>query len=189
MTTRAKAQTTAAEVLTFWFEELEPKQHFIKDPDLDREIIDRFGAIHAVLAADQLPQQSDWNATTNGKVATIIVLDQFSRQIYRDNERAWACDPLALKRCKAMIDEGTDKSLPPEQRQFVYMPLMHAESLVEQERSVELFTALGNASNIRFAIAHRDVIARFGRFPYRNELLGRTSTMQEKQYVEKHGSF
>lgn len=178
-----------ANVLHFWFDELDPKQHFSKNADLDRQIVERFGALHAMLAADEAAADSQWRTSTDGRVANVIVLDQFSRQIYRDDARAWAYDAGALHLAKELIADGTNTTLSVAQRRFVYMPFMHSENLSDQERSVELFTALGDKSNLRFAIAHRDVIARFGRFPYRNELLGRISTPEEIYYVEQHGSF
>lgn len=185
----SSATPTPTDVLHFWFNELDRKQHFVKDPELDQQISQRFGGIHAVASTDKLPADSDWRTTATGKIAEIIVLDQFSRQIYRDDARAWESDALALSRAKSLVADGTDRTLTSHQRQFVYMPFMHAESIDEQEHSVALFTELGDESSLRFAILHRDVIARFGRFPYRNKLLGRASTTDELAYVAKHGSF
>jgi len=173
-------------VLDFWFDELEPRQHFVKDATLDGEIRKRFEHVHHQACNEQL---QEWRVTPTGQLAEIIVLDQFSRNLYRDDPRAWSQDNQALRLAKAMVEDNSDQEIPALQRPFVYMPYMHAESLDVQMESVALFTALGNESNLKFALLHRDVIEKFGRFPYRNELLGRESTSEELAYAEKHGSF
>jgi len=173
-------------VLTFWFEELEPRQHFVKDETLDGLIRQRFALTHQKACDEKL---QDWRQHADGQLAEIIVLDQFTRNLYRDDPRAWAQDKLALQLARAMVKTGSDQKLSAKQRPFVYMPYMHDESLDAQNESVELFTALDSESHLKFARLHRDVIESFGRFPYRNELLGRVSTAEEIAYVEKHGSF
>ena len=130
-----------------------------------------------------------WRGSADGRLAEIIVLDQFSRNIYRDDPRAWAQDDLALSLAKEMVVQQLDGEIAIERRAYVYMPYMHSEDIEMQHESVRLFGASGLESNLKFAILHRDVIAQFGRFPYRNELLGRVSTEAELAYVEKHGSF
>ena len=175
-----------AEVLSFWFDELEPKQHFKKDPNLDAEISRRFLNLHQRAAAGEL---QTWRGTACGRLAEIIVLDQFSRNIFRNDARAWAQDEQALVLATEMVELELDQALETPRRVFAYLPYMHSEDLAAQVESVRLFTDLGLESNLKFARLHHDVIARFGRFPYRNDLLGRRSSPDEIDYVEKHGSF
>ena len=173
-------------VLKFWFEELEPRQHFVKDVELDDLIRQRFGRTHHQACDENL---QDWRQNADGQLAEIIVLDQFTRNLYRNDPHAWSQDKLALQLARAMVQTGSDQKISAKRRPFVYMPYMHAESLDAQNESVALFTALDSESHLKFAHLHRDVIEKFGRFPYRNELLGRISTTEEIAYVEKHGSF
>lgn len=175
-----------AEVLSFWFEELEPEQHFKKDKQLDAEISRRFLPLHQRACADQL---KPWRSSAGGRLAEIIILDQFSRNLYRDDPRAWAQDGQALALAMEMVASKQDLALVVSRRVFAYMPYMHSEDLKVQQESVQLFTGLGLDSNLKFARAHRDVIQQFGRFPYRNDLLGRDSSAAEIDYIEKHGSF
>jgi uncharacterized protein (DUF924 family) len=163
------------EVLSFWFLELGPKQWFGKDADVDARIRTRFGALHAQLLATQAAGAQSLAA----KQAAIIVLDQFSRNLYRDDARAFASDAIARRMAREVVDAGGDAALPPEQRMFVYLPFEHSEVLADQELSLRLHQRLGNAEWTRYAQAHHDLIARFGRFPHRNAVLGRASTPEE----------
>lgn len=174
------------EVINFWFEELKREQHFKKDVELDREIARRFSGLHELACAGEL---AGWRDSPPGRLAEIIVLDQFSRNLFRDDRRAWAQDSSALSLAKEMVAQTLDESIDKGRRSFVYMPYMHSEDISAQDESVRLFQKLGDESSLKFAILHRDVIAQFGRFPYRNEVLGRISTTAELDYVEKHGSF
>jgi len=163
------------EVLSFWFLEVGPKQWFGKHADVDARIRTRFGALHEQLLATQAAGLEELHA----KQAAIIVLDQFSRNIYRDNARAFAGDAIARRLARELVDAGADAALPPEQRLFVYLPFEHSELLADQDLSLRLHERLGNAEWTRYAKAHRELIARFGRFPHRNAALGRQSTPEE----------
>ncbi len=137
-----------------------------------------------------------WADNDEGLVALVVLLDQMSRNIHRGTPDAFAADGAALALAQAAIDGGRDRQLPPIHRVFLYLPLEHCENLQVQERCVALFQALSSETGdeqikdfCRYALAHRDVIARFGRFPHRNRILGRDTTMEEHQYLEKHGGF
>jgi uncharacterized protein (DUF924 family) len=163
------------EVLSFWFLELGPRQWFGKDADVDARIRMRFGALHAQLLATQAAGAE----SLASKQAAIIVLDQFSRNLYRDDARAFAGDALARRLAREVVDAGGDAGLAAEQRMFLYLPFEHSESLADQELSLRLYARLGHAEWTKYAQAHHDLIARFGRFPHRNAVLGRASTPEE----------
>ncbi|MEJ2518190.1 MAG: DUF924 domain-containing protein, partial [Methyloceanibacter sp.] len=129
-----------------------------------------------------------WLRNPQGRLAAILVLDQFPRNIYRGSPRAFATDEEALALSRDAIAAGADKELPPEQRAFLYMPFQHTETLADQRRSLELFEALGNPENLDFAARHYEIIERFGRFPHRNAVLGRVSTPEELAFLEQPGS-
>ena len=129
-----------------------------------------------------------WRAEARGWLAAILVLDQFPRNLFRGDARAFATDEAALDLAKRAIAEGIDLKLPPEQRAFVYMPFQHSEQKADQARPIELFSALGNPLNLDFAIRHKAIIDRFGRFPHRNEIFGRTSTDEEVVFLQQPGS-
>ena len=161
----------AQSILHFWFEELTPKQHFVKDAALDEAIRARFGDTLEAAARCEL---FAWRATVEGRLAEIIVLDQFSRNIYRDTPRAFAQDTLALVLAQELVASGQDRSLPEAQRVFAYMPYMHSESALVHTQAVELFTQLGNERNLDFEMRHKAIIDRFVRYPHRNAMLGRS---------------
>ena len=171
------------DVLEFWFGQ-PPERWFRKDPVFDQEIRDRFGRVHDELA---LGEHDDWLATPRGRLAAVIVLDQFSRNMFRDTAGMFASDPRALEIALEGIARGDDRTLPEAQRSFLYMPLMHAEDREIQERSVALFGALGG-DGAKYAEMHRDIVQRFGRFPHRNAILGRTSTPEEVEFLTQPGS-
>ena len=175
---------TAEDVLSFWFEEISPKQQFVKDEKFDAEIKRRFGPLHASLKEDA----SSFTSTPQGALAAILVFDQFSRNMFRGSGEAFKMDPLALSIAKNLIATGWDKEMPDNHRIFVYMPFMHAETLEDQEQSVALFTELGIASNIDYAVKHLDVIKEYGRFPHRNKALNRTSTAEEIAFINTPGT-
>lgn len=166
-----------------------------KNPQVDEEIRQRFEGLVAKAAAGEL---SDWQMTPRGKLALILLTDQFPRNIYRDTPRAFACDPKALAECLDGVTRGLDLSLRPIERVFFYLPLEHSESLEHQEQSVkqfrELIDAVGAdlkgvfAQYLDFAVRHREIIARFGRFPHRNKILGRESTAEEAAFLAEPGS-
>jgi uncharacterized protein (DUF924 family) len=180
----------AAEVLAFWFGSGErDKRWFEKNPAFDREIGARFLALHDQAGAGLL---AHWQRTAADCLAVIVLLDQFSRNIYRGTARAFAADALALGAAQHAIGSGFDRSMQPVERMFVYLPFEHAESLEEQVKACELTKPLvefpETADAYRYAVLHRDVIARFGRFPHRNVLLGRASTPEEAEFLQRPGS-
>jgi uncharacterized protein (DUF924 family) len=186
---------TAEAVLAFWFAEENAARWFAADAAFDAQIRTRFGAVAAAAAGGQL---DGWTRTPLGWLALLILLDQFSRNLHRNDAAAWAQDQKALKLALAGIERGDDRALPPLQRVFAYLPLEHAEDLAVQQRSVALFEALCAESGaeqratfegfLDYARRHRDVIARFGRFPHRNAVLGRPSTAQEAIYLAQPGA-
>ncbi len=177
--------SVAQQVLHFWFEESTPQQRFRKDPAFDAEIARRFGALHARAAASELWA---WRASPEGRLAEIIVLDQFSRNLFRDDPRAFAQDAMALVLAQEAIRAGDDQRLSAEQRAFLYMPFMHSESRAIQAESVRLFEANGIANNLDFAIRHKEIVDRFGHYPHRNAVLGRPSTPEEIAFLQTPGS-
>jgi len=184
------------EVLEFWFgapgdaASGQPrKAWFAKDAAFDRACLDRFGATHAAARAHRLDH---WQDSPAGALALTIVLDQLSRNIFRGTPQAFAQDAQALTVAALAIARGFDAALPPLQRMFLYLPYEHSEDAAAQARSVELFETLrGHAyldEPIDYAHRHREVIERFGRFPHRNDILGRPSSAEELAYLGAPGS-
>ncbi|MBP1846724.1 uncharacterized protein (DUF924 family) [Rhizobium petrolearium] len=176
---------TPEEVFSFWFKELTRKDWFEKNEALDEAMRRHFAPTHLSLARGEF---DEWRASPQNRLAAVIALDQFSRNIYRGTPLAFATDWLALREAKLAIEIGADMAVPPEQRGFFYLPFEHAENLAEQDRSVELFTLLGDGEYLDYAERHRSVIREFGRFPHRNSLLGRESTAAELEYLSKPGA-
>ena len=173
---------TPHDVLDFWFDEVSPEQRFAKDDALDQTIATRFGpARDAVLASDA----AGWRDTPEALLAAIILLDQFSRNIHRGHAEAFAADGLARALTLTAIEQGWEDRYTPEQQQFLYMPLMHAEDAALQALSVEKFTALGDKKALAFARDHQRVQARYGRFPSRNAALGRASSPEEQAHLSQ----
>ncbi len=168
------------EVIKFWFEELSPKQWFMGGAELDALIEQRFSNLHRQASLCELV---DWRQSPQGRLAEIIVLDQFSRNLYRDSPLAFASDPLALALAQEAISQGLDKHLNQQQRTFLYMPFMHSESLLIHQRAVELFKENGIEGNLEFEYKHKVIIEQFGRYPHRNDMLGRESTLEEKAFL------
>jgi uncharacterized protein (DUF924 family) len=198
MTTRPSSIVDANEVTDFWFgtsPDYQPRDEwFRKDDAFDAQIRTRFAATLEAALAGGLRA---WDSTPQGTLARIVVLDQFTRNAFRGTARAFAGDALALAAAQGMVDTGLDQVLHPVWRCFVYMPFEHAENMAAQDRSVALFSALAQSSpqaaqqfagHLDYAHRHRDVIARFGRFPHRNAMLGRTSTEAEAEYLRQPGS-
>jgi uncharacterized protein (DUF924 family) len=172
-------------VLSFWFTELTPEQWWIKDEALDQRIRARFNETHAQAARCEL---FSWRGTAKGRLAEVIVLDQFSRNMFRDSPAAFSCDALALALAQEAVACGADKALTAVERSFLYMPYMHSESLVIHEEAVRLFTANGIQNNLDFEFQHKAIIEKFGRYPHRNEVLGRESTAEELVFLQQPGS-
>jgi uncharacterized protein (DUF924 family) len=183
---------SSSEVLAFWFGEppgaVRP-EWFRKDPAFDEEIRRRFGALHAAAVRRELEA---WRASPEPLLALVVVLDQFSRNLYRGDARAFAQDGHARECAVQALARGDDLSLLPVQRQFLYLPFEHSESPADQDRAVELLGALEQFEPTRgvaeWALKHREVIARFGRFPHRNAALGRASTPEEIEYLRQPGA-
>jgi uncharacterized protein (DUF924 family) len=175
----------AQAVLAFWFEELKPRQWWVKDPTLDEEIGHRFRHIHEQATRSEL---RPWRQDAAGRLAEIIVLDQFSRNIYRGTPGAFAADPLALTLAQEVVAHGLDSKLDAQQRAFAYMPYMHSESTAIHRQAVKLFDSLGQASSLEYELRHKAIIDRFGRYPHRNAILGRESTDAERAFLLEPGS-
>jgi uncharacterized protein (DUF924 family) len=179
------AAMQATDILDFWFEELTPQQHFGKDAALDAHMRVRFGL---VLEAATRCELFAWRTSAQGRLAEILVLDQFSRNIHRDTPRAFAQDPLALLLAQELVAGGHDQALPPTQRAFAYMPYMHSESPLIHAQAVQLFGQAGMENNLDFELRHQAIITRFGRYPHRNTTLGRSSTEAEQAFLTEPGS-
>jgi uncharacterized protein (DUF924 family) len=182
----------AAEVLDFWFagSALPRGEWFRKDAAFDALIAERFGALVDQALAGGL---AAWAKDANSALAQVIVLDQFTRNIFRDTPRAFAGDALALAAAQTMVARGDDLALPPLHRVFAYLPFEHAEDPAQQHESLRLFAALSGADASLatfedYAHRHAEVIERFGRFPHRNAVLGRESTAEELQFLQQPGS-
>lgn len=175
----------AQDILHFWFHELTDQQRFAKDEALDASMRERFGA---TLQAAVRGELFGWRATPLGRLAEIVLLDQFSRNIYRDAPAAFAQDPQALTLAQELVASGQDQTLPLAQRTFAYMPYMHSESLLIHAQAAQLFAQPGMEGTLFFENKHQAIIARFGRYPHRNTILGRVSTPEEQAFLTQPGS-
>ena len=173
---------TARDVVDFW-RNAGPDRWFAKNDAFDAEFGGRFLAAHKAAAHGDLDH---WTNEPEGALALMVLLDQFPRNTWRGNARMLATDAKALAVARKAIEAGFDLKVDEALRRFFYLPFMHSESLADQERSVELNAAL-DANTQRFAVLHRDIIARFGRFPHRNKLLGRTSSAEEQRFLDEGG--
>jgi uncharacterized protein (DUF924 family) len=176
----------AGEVLAFWFVETRPRQWFGKDAAFDGLVRERFlGLTRHALTGDL----DAWSAAATGGLALVLLLDQFPRQIWRDTAMAFAGDPQALPLSLQAVERGWLEAEPEQaRRQFWLMPLMHSEDLAVQEAALPLFERFSDSRTADFARRHRDVIARFGRFPHRNAALGRVSSAEELAFLQTPGS-
>ncbi len=172
-------------VLTFWFKELVPAQWWRVDEGLDASMRERFGPLHRAAHAGELDA---WRETPHGRLAEVIVLDQFSRNLHRGTVQAFACDPMALALAQEAVRAGHDMALADAERAFMYMPYMHSESALVHAQSERLFRALAAQANLQSALQHKAIIDRFGRYPHRNEVLGRSSTPEELAFLQQPGS-
>lgn len=176
----SEARGWIAAVIEFWFGELNPRDWWEKRMVVDQTIARRFAALHDRLSREASPYAYP---TAEGMLAATIVLDQFSRHLYRGDPRSFASDPLALAIASRAVDEGYDRLLPPVRRRFLYMPFEHAEDRAAQARSVELLGTIGEEEK-HYAELHKVIIDRFGRFPHRNAILGRTTTPEEAAFLK-----
>lgn len=176
---------THEDVLKFWFEELTPQDHFKKSEQLDATIRERF---LKTLEAGSRGELFSWRKTAGGRLAEILVLDQFSRNVYRDRPESFAQDPMALTLAQEMVELGLDREIPQGRRSFVYMPYMHSESPVVHEEAVRLFQQPQMEDALKFEHLHKKIIDRFGRYPHRNKILGRSSTPEELDFLKTSNS-
>ena len=184
------SEPRAQSVLTFWFGQGgRDKRWFEKSDAFDAEVRRRFLALHEQAAAGAL---AGWRDEPGACLALIVALDQFPRNMFRGTPRAFTTDDLALDAARHALARGYDRAMQPVERMFVYLPFEHAESLAEQEKACALtrpLEAFAETDDVyRYALAHRDVIARFGRFPHRNAILGRASTPEEIEFLKGPGS-
>jgi uncharacterized protein (DUF924 family) len=180
---RAQRIASLEEILAFW-RAAGPEKWFERDEVLDAEIRARFLATCEAAAAGRT---DDWQETPDGTLALLLLLDQFPRNLFRGEARAFATDAKARALAERAIARGTDREFPVPERRFFYLPLMHAENLADQERCIALCRAAGDAEGEKYAELHADVIRRFGRFPHRNAALGRITTAQERAFLEAGG--
>lgn len=173
------------QVLDFWFNDVTKEKWFAKSDEFDLEIENEFG--HTLEQAMKCELWT-WRESIQGRLAEIIVLDQFSRNIYRDHPASFAQDPLALSLAQEAIRLGLDVELSQEQRAFLYMPFMHSESKIIHLQAIQLFDLLGNPVNLEFEKKHKVIIDRFNRYPHRNEILGRESTPEEIEFLKQPNS-
>ena len=173
---------SAGNVVAFWCE-AGPSRWYRKDAAFDRAFHDRFLATHEAAARGAL---DDWTATPSGALALCILLDQFPRNAFRGSARMFATDPKAREVARAALDRGFDAQVDPELRQFFVMPFMHSEDLADQHLCVRLAAEL-TTDTLRYAVEHRDIIERFGRFPHRNPVLGRETTPEEQRFLDEGG--
>ncbi|QEA39418.1 DUF924 domain-containing protein [Pistricoccus aurantiacus] len=172
-------------VLSFWFEELAPRQWFAKSTKLDRRIDERFGALWQRAAQGEL---WGWRGSPGGRLAEIIVLDQFSRNIHRDTPQAFQQDVAALILAQEAVAQGADRQLDAPQKAFLYMPYMHSESLAVHDEALRLFDQPGLEDQLHYEHRHREILEKFGRYPHRNAILGRESTKEELAFLKTPGS-
>ncbi|MNG78944.1 DUF924 family protein [Serratia quinivorans] len=173
------------QVLDFWFDEIEPALWFKKDDEFDRLLHTRFGQIWHAAAAGEL---AHWRETIEGRLAEVIVLDQFSRNLFRGTPRSFASDCMALVLAQEAIRSGQCEQLSKEQRGFLYLPFMHSESALIHQQALALYTELDNGDQLEFELRHKAIIDRFGRYPHRNAILGRVSTAEEEAFLLLPGS-
>lgn len=177
------SNVTSAEVVSFW-REAGPERWFAKDKDFDLTIRSRFLAIHEAAARGEL---ATFEASAEGALALVILLDQFPRNMFRGSAHAFATDPLARAVANRALACGFDQATDEMMRTFFYLPFMHSEELTDQDRSVRLHEAFGDAERSRYAVIHRDIVAKFGRFPHRNRALGRDTTPAEQEFLDGGG--
>jgi len=173
------------DVLDFWFRQIEPKQWWVSDPAFDAQLRQRFGGLLQSAAQAECHR---WRTNAHGRLAEIIVLDQFSRNLHRGTALAFAQDPMALALSQEAIARGALSELNANERTFLLMPHMHSESRVIHALAEGLFKEYAPASNHDFELRHKAIIDRFGRYPHRNAILGRASTAEEIQFLKQPGS-
>lgn len=174
-----------SDVIDFWFDPQVKPLWFKKSEEFDRQIKERFEAVYLRAKTGELDK---WRDSSLSTLALVIILDQFPRNMYRQTPQAFGTDDMAIALTKYALDRNYQTSLTEEQQVFLYMPLMHSESRDDQALSVEIFSKLGRENNLKFARKHQEIIARFGRFPHRNQIIGRKSTPAEEEFLTQPGS-
>jgi len=172
-------------ILHFWFEEIKPEQRFKKDEKFDLLITSRYKEVHNKAISCEL---FNWREHGRGRLAEIIVLDQFSRNMFRNDPRSFAYDALALVLAQEALANKVDRQLSAQEKSFLYMPFMHSESAEIHRIAERLYRQGGLEANLEYELKHKSIIARFGRYPHRNSILGRTSTTEEKEFLQQPGS-
>lgn len=186
MTVTPSATEAAPAIIRFWFDEVGKDRWFVRDAALDKEIRRRFGPLRDQLLASRA---RGWRDDPEQLFAAILLLDQCSRNIHRGSAKAFQGDPLALELARQSLDRGWTHAAPKDWRQFLLIPLTHSENLADQAQGVAEFRRLGDETALKYALLHRDQIKRFGRFPGRNRALGRVSTAEERQVIERGDTF
>jgi uncharacterized protein (DUF924 family) len=179
----SSTKVSASDVVAFW-REAGPKRWYEKDFAFDQEIRERFLDVHEAAADGKL---TAWERNAEGALALLILLDQFPRNMFRNDVRTFATDPMALSIAAGAIVRGFDAQVPAELRGFFYLPFEHSEDLADQERGVAFYKAAGDANGLKWAEIHADIIRRFGRFPHRNAVLGRATTPEEQAFLNGGG--
>jgi uncharacterized protein (DUF924 family) len=182
-TTPATIAITPADVLAFW-RAAGPDKWYAKDAAFDAEIAARFGPVWCAAANDEL---ASWETTPEGALALVLVLDQFPRNMFRGQARTYETDAAARAVADRALERGFDHEVPQQERQFFYLPFMHSEILADQERCLELARGIGDDEVTKYAEIHADIIRRFGRFPHRNAMLGRVTTLDEQAFLDAGG--
>jgi uncharacterized protein (DUF924 family) len=173
------------DVLAFWFKEIDSKSWWSSDPAFDGLIRQRFGELHRQAAQGELHA---WRKEPRGRLAEVIVLDQFSRNMFRESAQAFAQDGMALVLAQEAVAARADAPLAPVERSFLYMPYMHSESKAIHRVAEALYRANGIEDNLKFELRHKAIVDRFGRYPHRNSVLGRESTTEELEFLKQPGS-
>lgn len=173
---------TPDDILQFWFEQSSYSQWFARDDAFDADIRERFADTHRAACAGELWH---WRKTAKGRLAEVIVLDQFSRNLHRKSPLAFAMDGMALALVQEAIDRGDDEKLEMLQRRFLYMPFMHSESAAMHEIAMKLFSDIGDENTLKYEKLHKKIIDRFGRYPHRNEVMKRKTTKEEAAFLKE----
>lgn len=173
------------DILEFWYSERVKPLHFVKNKAFDDEITEKFLSVYEQGVAGEL---ESWKESAEGALALVILFDQFPRNMFRDTPKAFDTDTHALNIALEVIQKGWDKTMLNEHKTYLYMPFMHSEDLDMQNQGIQLFREAGLELNLKFAIAHKDIVEKFGRFPHRNDILGRQSTPEEVEFLKQPGS-
>ncbi|MFL4555068.1 DUF924 family protein [Yersinia kristensenii] len=172
-------------ILKFWFSEMDPALWFKKDEDFDTYLRQHFGAFWQAASKGEL---AHWRKNIEGRLAEILILDQFSRNLFRDLPTSFSCDGMALVLAQEAVSSGQTSQLSDTQRGFLYLPFMHSESALIHQQALKLYTELGDETQLDYELRHKAIIERFGRYPHRNHILGRVSSAEEQAFLLQPGS-